>query len=100
MDKPSVSVVPKEASQTLILSESLKFWFQRALIKGFPVKSLPDVGSSHNQVGRPILGKGMQLGGISAGYAFWMHFKKKERMRRRMGRRKRNGILIGLIIKM
>ena len=75
MDKPSVSVVHKEASQTLILSASLKFWFQTALIKGLPGKSLPDVGSSHNQVERLILSRGVHLGSISVGCTFWMHLK-------------------------
>lgn len=58
MHKPSIPVVQREALQTVTLSGSLTFWFQRALIKGLPVKSLPDVASSHSQVERLVLGKG------------------------------------------
>lgn len=55
----SISVVIKEASQTLVLPGSLRFWFQGELIPGLSMKSLLDVGPSHNQVEWLILIKGI-----------------------------------------
>ena len=102
MYKLSISIVHKEASQTLTPSRSLKFWFQGALIEDLSMKSLLDAGPSHNQLEIPSLAKEHFLAAISVIYIFWMYFKEKirkkdKRKTKRMGRRRRNSILILLV---